>query len=109
MNSSEVTPYDYQANSSKNFIDPVKKLWKCKKEDDSGNGDVDFVQVTTASAEGGNFKLTNQKADGGGGIIQVSGKQKNGQNNVSFGQISKIFESWRRFQLHNFIQKYFHK
>ena len=49
--------------------------------------------MVTTSAEGGNFKLTNQKADGGGGIIQVSGKQKNGQNNVSFGQISKIFES----------------
>ena len=64
-----------------------------QKKDDSGNGDVDFVQVTTASAEGGNFKLTNQKADRGGGIIQVSGKYKNGQNNVSFGQISKIFES----------------
>ena len=38
-----------------------------------------------------------------------SGVHKNGQNNDRFGQISKIFESWIRFQLDNFIQKYFHK
>ena len=35
--------------------------------------------------------------------------KKNGQNNVSFGQISNIFESWNYLQLHNFKPKYFHK
>ena len=64
-----------------------------QRKDDSGNGDVNFVQVTTASAEGGNFKLTNQKADGGGGIIQVSGKHKNGQNNLYEVQFSAPIEA----------------
>ena len=55
---------------------------------------------------GGNFKLTNQKADGGGIIMPgpyvsppLHVRLKNGQNRVKFGQISNIFESSRRFQL----------
>ena len=48
INSSEVTLYDYVANSSKNFINPVKKSWKCKKRQNSGKGG-DFVQVTEES------------------------------------------------------------
>ena len=38
-----------------------------------------------------------------------SAVHKNSQNNDSFGQICKIFESWINLQLHNFMPKCFHK
>ena len=63
-----------------------------------------------------NFKLTNQRTQRGGGIMLLVESRKllpsssvNGHKHVRFGQIVKIFESSRRFQLHNFTQKYFQK
>ena len=61
---------------------------------------------------GGKFQIDQSECLRGGRMMLcrlcTSDTWENGQNNNSFGQISKIFESSNYFQLHNFKSKWFH-